>query len=245
MDTKFKRSTVFHPQTDGQTKVVNRTMVHLLRGYNSKHPKTWDESLPYLQFPFNRGIHGSTLKSPLETKTDLPSVDDLKIEQEDPLQEDCILEQKVHETRHGKSEYFHICRKGQLPSKSKWDMASFLNGSIEFLDYLKEHGIISQWSPLATPQLNGVSKRRNQTLMGIVRSMMSYTDLPISFWGYALLTAVYLLNRVPSKSISKTPYELWFGKKPRLNHVKIWVVLHMSKDLMQICNTLSQKSLFN
>ncbi|KAI5317449.1 hypothetical protein L3X38_037156 [Prunus dulcis] len=53
--------------------------------------------------------------------------------------------------------------------------------SIEFLDYLKEHGIISQWTPPGTPQLNGVSKRRNQTLMGIVRSMMSYTDLPISF----------------------------------------------------------------
>ncbi|KAI5335413.1 hypothetical protein L3X38_025546 [Prunus dulcis] len=66
MDTRLKRSTAFHPQTDGQTKVVNRTMVHLLRGYNSKHPKTWDESLPYLQFPFNRGIHGSTLKSPFE-----------------------------------------------------------------------------------------------------------------------------------------------------------------------------------
>ncbi|CAL2256728.1 unnamed protein product [Prunus armeniaca] len=66
MDTRLKRSTAFHPQTDEQTEVVNRTMVHLLRGYNSKHPKTWDESLPYLQFAFNRAIHGSTLKSPFE-----------------------------------------------------------------------------------------------------------------------------------------------------------------------------------
>ena len=66
MDTRLKHSTTFHPQTDGQTEVVNRTMVHLLRGYNSKHPKIWDESLPYLQFAFNRAIHGSTLKSPFE-----------------------------------------------------------------------------------------------------------------------------------------------------------------------------------
>jgi hypothetical protein len=43
MDTKLKRSTTFHPQTDGQTKVVNQTVVLLLRGYCSKHPKLWDE----------------------------------------------------------------------------------------------------------------------------------------------------------------------------------------------------------
>ena len=41
-------------------------MVHLLKGYNSNHPKIWDESLPYLQFAFNWAIHGFTLKSPFE-----------------------------------------------------------------------------------------------------------------------------------------------------------------------------------
>eukprot|EP01018_Ginkgo_biloba_P010334 Gb_18706 [translate_table: standard] len=53
MDTKLKRSTAFHPQTDGQTEVVNQTLVHFLRGYNQKHPKTWDESLPYIQRCYN------------------------------------------------------------------------------------------------------------------------------------------------------------------------------------------------
>lgn len=94
--------------------------------------------------------------------------------------------------------------------------------STEFLDYLKEHGILSQWTPPGTPQHNGVSERRNRTLMDMVRSMMSYTDLPISFWGYALETAIHLLNRVPSKSVPKTPYEMWFGKKPSLGYIKIW-----------------------
>ena len=62
----------------------------------------------------------SHLDDDLDEDTRLPSVDDLKIEPKDPLLEDCILEQKVHETRHRKYEYFHIGNKGQLPSKSNW-----------------------------------------------------------------------------------------------------------------------------
>ena len=67
----------------------------------------------------------------------------------------------------------------------------YLNG--EFLDYLKENGIVSQWTPPYTPQLNGVSERRNRTLLDMVRSMMSYADLPVFLWGYALETSAYFL----------------------------------------------------
>ncbi|PKI72263.1 hypothetical protein CRG98_007337 [Punica granatum] len=73
-----------------------------------------------------------------------------------------------------------------------------------------------------TPQLNGVSEMRNRTLLDMVRSMMSYTDLPISMRGYALQIACYLLNRIPSKSVSTTPYEIWNSRIPSLKHVKIW-----------------------
>ena len=52
--------------------------------------------------------------------------------------------------------------------------------------------------------------------------MICLTDLPISFWRYALETAIYILNRVPSKSMSSTPYEIWRGKKPNLRYLKIW-----------------------
>ena len=45
MDTKLKKRTTFHPQTDGKIEVVNRTMVRLLQDYCSKQPKLWDESL--------------------------------------------------------------------------------------------------------------------------------------------------------------------------------------------------------
>ncbi|TLX69973.1 DDE-type integrase/transposase/recombinase, partial [Labilibacter sediminis] len=69
--------------------------------------------------------------------------------------------------------------------------------SIEFNDYLKECGIVSQLTPPRTPQLNGVAERRNRTLLYMVRSMMSRAALPIHFWGYALETAAHILNIVP------------------------------------------------
>jgi hypothetical protein len=52
--------------------------------------------------------------------------------------------------------------------------------------------------------------------------MMAYSDLPLSFWGEALHTAVYLLNHSPSKSVKVTPYELWKGRKPSLRHLAVW-----------------------
>ncbi|KAL0445606.1 UNVERIFIED_CONTAM: Copia protein [Sesamum latifolium] len=52
----------------------------------------------------------------------------------------------------------------------------YLSG--EFIDYLKKNGILSQWTPPGTPQLNGVAERRNRTLLDMVRSMMSFTKLP-------------------------------------------------------------------
>ena len=73
-----------------------------------------------------------------------------------------------------------------------------------------------------TPQQNGVAERRNRTLMEMVRSMISYFSVPISLWGEALKTAMYILNRVPSKAIPKTPFELWTSRKPSLRHIQIW-----------------------
>ena len=76
--------------------------------------------------------------------------------------------------------------------------------------------------PPGTPQHNDVSERHNRTLLDIMQSMMSLTDLPLLFWGYALETAAFMLNRAPSKSVETTPYKLWFSKKPNLSFLKVW-----------------------
>ena len=69
--------------------------------------------------------------------------------------------------------------------------------SHEFGTHLRKYGIVSQLTPPGTPQRNGVSERRNRTLLDMVRSMMSLTDLPLLFWGYALETTAFTLNRAP------------------------------------------------
>ncbi|GJX93676.1 retrotransposon protein, putative, ty1-copia subclass [Tanacetum coccineum] len=94
--------------------------------------------------------------------------------------------------------------------------------SQEFLDHLKDHGIIAHSTPPYTPQHNGMSERRNKTLLDMVRSMMSQTTLPKSFWDYALKTDARILNMVPTKKVEKTPYEVWHGQAPKLPYLKVW-----------------------
>nr|GEV01711.1 hypothetical protein [Tanacetum cinerariifolium] len=79
--------------------------------------------------------------------------------------------------------------------------------SQEFLDHLKDYGIIAHRTPPYTLQHNGVSERGNRTLLDMVRSMMSQTTLPKSFWDYALETVARILNMVPTKKVEKTPYK--------------------------------------
>ena len=73
--------------------------------------------------------------------------------------------------------------------------------SRDFNKYLLDNEILSQLSILRMPQQNGVAKRKKQTLLDIVRSMMSYSDIPKFLWGYVLETTAYILNSVPTKSI--------------------------------------------
>nr|GEV35821.1 hypothetical protein [Tanacetum cinerariifolium] len=56
----------------------------------------------------------------------------------------------------------------------------------------------------------------------MVRSMMSQTTIPKSFWDYALNTAARILNMVPTKKVDKTPYEIWHGQSPKLSYLKVW-----------------------
>jgi transposase InsO family protein len=90
-----------------------------------------------------------------------------------------------------------------------------------FARFLQENSIVAQYSTPDKPQQNGVAERRNRTLIDMVRSMMSYSDLSLSLWMEALKTAIHILNRVPSKAVPKTPYELWIEREPSLKHLRM------------------------
>ena len=91
-----------------------------------------------------------------------------------------------------------------------------------YKEYLRSCGIVSQLTPPGTPQHNGVSERRNRTLLDMVRSMMARSTLPLSFWGFALLSAARILNMAPTKKVERTPFEVWHGRVPSLSYLKVW-----------------------
>ena len=75
---------------------------------------------------------------------------------------------------------------------------------------------------LGSSYQNGVAERRNSTLMDMIRSMHINFKILESLWTKSLKTIMYILNRVPTKAVPKTPFELWKGWKPSLRHIRVW-----------------------
>lgn len=117
--------------------------------------------------------------------------------------------------------------------------------SREMENYLKQTGIIHQKTNPHTPQQNGVSERFNRTVVERARCLMFESDLDKSFWGEAVNTAVYLMNRTPVASLGMmTPFEKWTGRKPDLSHVRIFgsdVMVHVPKVQRQKWDKKAEK----
>jgi transposase InsO family protein len=98
-----------------------------------------------------------------------------------------------------------------------------------FTVFCDETGIKHYTTTPYTPQQNGVVERRNQTVIEMARCMMKSKGVPPRFWGEAVKTAVYILNRAPTKCLQdKTPYEVWHGRKPRVDHMRTFgCVVHV------------------
>jgi hypothetical protein len=86
-----------------------------------------------------------------------------------------------------------------------------------FAKFLEDNDIVAQYLLPFEPHQNDIAERRNHTLMNMVRSMLSNSMLHLGLWMEALKTAAHIINRVPSKSVPKTTYELWTSRKPSIN----------------------------
>lgn len=88
---------------------------------------------------------------------------------------------------------------------------------------LDANGICHQRTVPYTPEQNGSAEREMRTIVESARTMLHSKKLPIRLWAEAVNTAVYILNRTGNSSIEGvSPYELWFGKKPDIDHFKIF-----------------------
>ena len=103
----------------------------------------------------------------------------------------------------------------------------------QFNTYLFTMGIERQVTVARTPQQNGVAERANRTIMEAARAMLHAAGLPLSFWECAVMAAVYLRNRSPTKALTDaTPYEAWRGDKPDLSHLRVFgcrAYMHVDK----------------
>ena len=120
--------------------------------------------------------------------------------------------------------------------------------STEFIDYLKKEGIRHEFTVPKTPEQNGVAERMNRTLLEVVRSMLSDSQLPKRFWAEALATATYVRNRSPTKSVAgMTPFEAWSGKKPNVNNLRIFGCIsyaHVPKDERKKLDSKARECIF-
>jgi hypothetical protein len=65
--------------------------------------------------------------------------------------------------------------------------------------------------------------KEETTLREMARCLLYEKKLPLNFWAEAVNTASYLINRMASRVLAyKTPYELWYGFKPTIDHLNMF-----------------------
>ena len=120
--------------------------------------------------------------------------------------------------------------------------------SNNFTKFCAERGISHEFTVPYCPQQNGVSERKNRTIMEKARSMLHQAKLPLEFWAEACSTAVYLLNRSPTTALkNETPFERLVGTKPDITHLKVFgcvSYVHVPNSKRRKLDAKARKAIF-
>ncbi|KXJ62464.1 hypothetical protein RP20_CCG008240 [Aedes albopictus] len=135
---------------------------------------------------------------------------------------------------------------GRKPKAIRSDQGGEYSGK-RLRAFYKREGISAQYTAGYSPQQNGIAERKNRSLIEMVRCMLFDAQLEQRYWAEALSTAVYLQNVLPTKPLDVTPFELWTGVKPKVDHLKIfgcsaWV--HIPKVKRKELDATAQKLVF-
>ncbi|RVX02837.1 Retrovirus-related Pol polyprotein from transposon TNT 1-94 [Vitis vinifera] len=85
----------------------------------------------------------------------------------------------------------------------------------QFTSFMSHNGILHQSSCAHTPQQNGVAERKNRHLVETAHTILLHSNVPFHFWGDVVLTACYLINRMPFSVLhDQIPHFLLFPDQP-------------------------------
>ena len=121
----------------------------------------------------------------------------------------------------------------------------FLNESL--LSWCCEQGINVRPTAPYSPSQNGIAERMNRTLVEITRAMIRGQNMPEFLWETAVEHAAYVRNRAYTRTLHKTPYELWFKKKPDVTNLRefgapVWVLLQGQKEPRKILSKSTRRA---